>query len=270
MFALREVQQGFARALMDAPFAEVFGESIRARGLTGPRRIQIYRHNLMAVRTEALAAVYPVILALVGEDWFVQAAGCYARTYNSNSGDIHHYGNGFGEFLETLPGAGALPYLGDVARLEWLYHSVFHDRQSPALDIAALASLPVSHYDRLCFRLQSAARLFASPYPVLQIWLANREGGDPGQTIRLDAGATRLLVRRDHDGVLIGPLGEGDYALLDRLAAGDTLTEAYEHARAAEPDFDLGVALMRHVRNETLTGVYFTGNEINHSTDNGG
>jgi hypothetical protein len=270
MSALREVQQGFARALLDAPFAEVFGESIRAHGLTGPRRIQVYRNNLMAVRTVALAAVYPVIHALVGEDWFAHAAGRFARTTASDSGDIHHYGAGFGAFLETLPGAGELPYLGDVARLEWLYHSVFHRRRAPVLDIAAFASVPASRYDRLCFRLQTAAQLFASPYPVLQIWQANREGGDPGRTIRLDDGATRVLVRRDSEGVVFEPLGEGEYALLEGFAAGATLTEAYERTRRVEPDFDLGAALIRHVRNANLTGAYLTGDASPDSTPTGG
>lgn len=270
MSTLREYQLGFARAVLDASFAADFGAQVRARGLSGARRIQVYRNNRAAGLRDALAALYPVIRRLVGDAFFAQVVSRYVKTYPSESGDIHRYGGAFSVLLAGTPGVSDHPYLPDVARLEWLYHSVFHRNRVPALDLAEIASLPDSVYDRLQFRLQPAAQLYASRYPVLQIWQANQEDANGEQTIRLDAGETLLLVRRDTAGVVFQPLTPGEYVLLEQLAAAATLTDAFERAREVEPQFDLGTALAQHVLHATLTGVCITGDESPVSPHHGG
>ena len=270
MSTLRECQLGFARAVDDAPFAAEFGVQVRARGLGGARRIQVYRNNLSAGLMDALTAVYPVTRRLVGAAFFTQVASRYLKAHPSESGDIHRYGGAFGELLAGVPGVSDHPYLPDVSRLEWLYHSVFHRSRVPALDLAELAALPDSVYDCLQFCLQPAAQLYASRYPVLQIWQANQDDRNGEQTIRLDAGETRLLVRRDTAGVVFEPLTPGEYVLLEQLAASAMLSDAFECARDIEPRFDLGAALRRHVLHATLTGVFITGTVSPVSPHHGG
>jgi hypothetical protein len=141
---------------------------------------------------------------------------------------------------------------------------------APTLDVAELAQRPVETYDRLRFHFQPAAQLYTSRYPVLRIWQANQDDSGADQTIELDAGATRLLVRRDVEGVVFQPLTPGEYVLLEQLAAGAALGDAFECARSTEPRLDLPAVLRRHVLHATLTGVSTAGDRSTASPHHGG
>lgn len=130
MPSLHELQIGFAQAVLGRDETG-FDEHVLANGLTGARRIQVYRNNTFASLTEALAAIHPVVQRLVGEGFFRYAAHEYIRRYPSTSGNLHDFGGDFADFLAEFPAAAALPYLADAARLEWAWHQVFHEANPP-------------------------------------------------------------------------------------------------------------------------------------------
>lgn len=261
MQTLRELQQEFARTVYDTRAAERFASQVDAHGLGGPRRIQVYRNNLFANLSAALAATYPVTQRLVGEAYFQQVATAYVRKFPSVSGDIHRYGDRFGEFLAQQPGAMDLPYLADVAILEWAYHQVFHRTQSSGMDLEALSTVPQADYPFLRFRVNRAARLLASPYPILRIWQVNQADWRGDQSVSLAEGPIHLLVKREKLQVALQPLEMGEYVLLQRFNKGDTLSEAHTWATDAEPDFDLGATLRRLVAQGTLVEAYLKDND---------
>jgi hypothetical protein len=82
-------------------------------------RIAIYRRTVFANYRNALAATYPVVKRLVGAPFFNTAVDSYVHAHPSASGDLNVYGDAFGDFLAAYPHAANLPYLPDVARLEW-------------------------------------------------------------------------------------------------------------------------------------------------------
>jgi hypothetical protein len=254
MMSLREIQSGFAAAIRDPAATACFAPRVRAGDLTAPRRLQLYRNNHYANLTEALAAVYPVLVRLVGEDWFRQTARGYVASHPSRHGDIHDYGGGVGDFLDRLPEAADHPYLGDVARLEWAYHRVFHTERREPLSLEALRAVSPEDYPNLRFELQPAARLLASQYPVLRIWQANQEDWTGEQGVRLAAGGDHLLITREATEVLLVPLGAGEHGLLEGLAAGLTLADALAGAQDLEPGLAPGPLLHRHLALATLVG----------------
>ncbi|MGH8548870.1 MAG: DNA-binding domain-containing protein [Methylococcales bacterium] len=252
MCALRELQFEFARAVFDENSAESFGRRIRRKGLSGVRRMRIYRNNSTASLSEALGAVYPVTERLLGEDFFRQTAKSYVREVRSASGDIRRYGSAFPAFLSTLPGLKNYPYLRDIARLEWAYHSVFHGEIKAPLDLTALRAVAHEDYPALRFRLQPAARLMASDYPVLRIWQVNLEAWPGDRTVNLDEGGVHLLIQRREDSITVESLAAGDYRLLERLNHGERLADAIAAVVSVEPDFDPGGALGRFVSRGVL------------------
>lgn len=247
MCALHELQFEFARAVFDENYAETFAKRIRYKGLSGARRMRIYRNNFRASLGEALGAVYPVTERLLGEDFFQQTAGSYVREVRSISGNIRRYGSFFPNFLASLPDLENFPYLRDVARLEWAYHSVFHSEIKAPLDLTALRAVAPEDYAALRFGLQPAARLMASDYPVLRVWQVNLDGWLDDQTVNLDEGGVNLLIQRHEDSITVEPLAAGDYRLLERLSLGEPLADAIAAVVSVEPDFDLGGALGRFV-----------------------
>jgi len=224
MPSLRETQLEFAR--------RVFGVG----GIVSPRE-QIYRNNVFLSLTGALADVYPVVQRLVGEPFFNQLARRYIRSHPSRSGNLHDFGAELPAFVSAIGELQALPYLPDVARLEWACHEAFHAGEAAAApDLLSEYSIVPVH---------PSVRLVASRYPVLAIWEANQD--DDPRVVDLDAGGERLIVFRQDLAPQIVRSSAGELALLDALRAGAPLGKACEAAIAAEPGIDLGAAMGRFV-----------------------
>ena len=251
MNSLLELQSRFTADLFDKN-----GGSgcwyIRDDGLSGRRRLDIYRNNVFSNYREALRAVYPVVERLVGERFFLQTADEYIRVYPSTTGDLDDYGAQFAEFLAGFPPALSLAYLPDVARLEWLMEEAFHAAEHQPLDVAQLAALPEERYGELTFRLHPACRLFASHYAAGRIWQANQPDWEDEATLDISQGGETLLVYRDGFSVAMRPLRRGEFAMLSMLAGGRSFACAYEWAQNVEADFDVAAFLHEQVAAGTL------------------
>jgi hypothetical protein len=253
MSALREQQAAFVRAVFQGE-AEALAEQVVANGLSGQRRLQVYRNNIYFGLRDALAAVYPVLQRLVGEDFFQQLATGYLQAFPSRSGNLHDFGEHLPGYLADCHELRELAYLPDVARLEWAYHQVFHAAASAALDVNHLAAVAPADYERLRFRLAPASRYLSSPFPILRIWETNQAGYQGGEQVCLDDGACHLVVARTGLEVAMHPLGRGAYELLRSLRNGMTFVAACDEVLSVEPDCDVGATLQYAVQHGLVTG----------------
>jgi hypothetical protein len=252
MPSLPELQAAFARAVIDHDEGAVTDWIAAGHGLDASARIAIYRNNVLSNYRNTLREVYPVILGLVGEPFFSRAADTYASRCPSRTGDLNDFGGELGDFLAQWPPAAQLVYLADVAKLEWAMESAFHAADAAPLDLQALAAVPPEIFSTLRFDLHPASRIVRSPYPILRIWQVNQPGFTGDQSVQLDAGGDSLLVIRRGATVELERLSPGELALLEGLAEGMSLAEAYTHALQAEPELDLSVFLQHHVLGGTL------------------
>lgn len=253
MLSLRELQAAFARSVLDRADAAIADALVPAR-IPGADGFAVYRGNVLGNYTSALREVYAVILRLVGERFFDALAHAYARQVPSRSGDLHEFGEELAEFLETFAPARDLPYVPDVARLEWAVHRVFHAHASPPLDPAALSAVPPERLPDLRFELATATRLLRSPYPILTIWRVNQPQWEGDQAVDLGLGAERVLVMRRGLEVVLEPLSCSEYAALSALEADHRLADALSAAQGIDPGFDLEAFLSTHVLSGTLCG----------------
>ena len=213
----------------------------------------IYRGHAMANLHDALAATYPVVLRLVGDAFFAEAALRFARAHPSRGGDLDDFGEAFAAFLASYPHARSLEYLPDVARLEWACHQSARAAAAPALDAAALALVPPRLHEGLRFDVHPAARVVRSRHPVVSIWRANQPGADG--TPQGD-GPEDALAMRDADGVRVERIDAFDAALLEGLARGRTLAEATGSFDTALMARSLAGALARYAARGVLCGFH--------------
>ena len=249
MPSLRDTQIGFAQAMFADPAADWLA-TIQPGLFGAQRHLQVYRHNITASLTAALAAVYPAIRRLGGQGFFDYVADAFVREVPPRSGNLHDFGAEFADFLQRLPAAAGVPYLADVARLEWAYHRAYHAADAAALDVTALAAITPDEYAQLRFRLHPSAQLLASDYPLLRIWQINQPDYAGNDSVDLGEGADRLLVLRPALDVGIVRLTSAEFDFLSACAVGATLIDAA--ALVAAPDFDLTAVLQRHVALSTF------------------
>ncbi|MCE9659313.1 MAG: putative DNA-binding domain-containing protein [Burkholderiales bacterium] len=243
MPSLHDTQAQVMGALRGGPTA--VGLVRPARGIAPERRLQVYRNNLHASLGAALAAVYPVVDRLVGKAFFRQIARGYVARHPSRSGNLHEFGAHLPEFLKSEGSLGELPYLADVAALEWASHEVYHEADDIALDLAALGAVEAGSQARIRLHLQLATRFVASAWPVLSIWKANQ--GEEAAPVSLDEGGVRLLVARSGFEVEYRVLAPCEDAWLRALGEGHTLAASLVAALAVDCGFDLGATLGRHL-----------------------
>jgi hypothetical protein len=249
MSSLREAQRRFAAALL-APA----GESTPFPA----DRLAVYRRNAASNYRNALAATYPVVKRLVGAPFFDTAVDAYVITHPSRSGDLNIYGDRFGDFLAAYAPATALPYLPDVARLEWAIDEAHRAAEAPRVPKAVLAAFSIVPPERLAalrLRLDPSCRFVDSPYPILRIWQTNQPEHVGERRISLDDGGDALLIRRDAEGTALQRLATGEHAWLAALASGATLAPAIDAAQRVDARFDLGAVLREHIAAGTIVAV---------------
>lgn len=245
MLALRELQQQFATALYDAESTAVQG-CIEAGGITAPQRLQIYRNNLRTTLTEALAATYPVVRRLVGDDFFERCAHHYITLEPSRSGNVSDYGARFAGCLQQFPPAQALPYLPDVARLEWARHEAAKHPCAAPFPLARLASIAPEYWGTLHLYLHPSSQLVTSDYPILAIWLANQEAA-VNSTVALTPTQEFLLIVRHVDDVQILRLTASEHAFLEQCRIGAPFDAACAAALDQHADLDVTALLSRFI-----------------------
>lgn len=196
--------------------------------VTAPTRcadpgLEVYRRNLRANWRRALAAAYPVCERLVGAAFFDECAARYAMAHPARSGDLNAHGEAFPAFVAAYPHAAGVPYLPDVARLEWAVHLAAHAADPRPFDAAALAAVPHDLWPSLRLAPQAGSAWVESEHPVVSIWEANQ----PSRDGSLD-GAWRpeaAVVWREGTRVRVHRAGR-DAPLLRQLFAGAPLGQA--------------------------------------------
>lgn len=253
MPSLRELQQAFARAVFAAP-GDVAPFAAGGQVLAA-ERIGIYRNTIFANYRKALSATFPVVKRLVGAPLFNAAVGAYVRACPSVCGDLNVYGDGFGDFLSGHAPFSDLPYVPDVARLEWAIDEAQRApdaERAPHAVLEAFSAVPPERLPALRLQLEPSCRFVSSAYPILRIWNAHQPDHAGDTSVDLDERPDALLIRRDVHGVSLERLAAGEHAWLAALLSGATLGAAIDAAQSADAAFDLGAVLRTHLAAGTI------------------
>lgn len=164
MPTLREVQADFAAFIMGDDGTGAANHVVEDGVIAAPRRLNIHRNNYRGGLVGALRITYPAIDRLVGEQFFDGAAARFVAGHAPPIAYLNAYGDGFGDFLESFPPAATLPYLADVARLEWAANCAANAPDAPVIDPSALAGLGEADQARVIFILHPATQLIQVGY----------------------------------------------------------------------------------------------------------
>jgi len=234
--SLSDVQAEFAVALADP--VGVPGDIAGPDGGPAPRRFAVYRNNLIVGLVEVVAGVFPVVKRIVGDDFFQAMARDYVRAEPPRSPVLAEYGAGFPAFVADFKPATSLPYLPDVARIEWAWREAYHAAEADFLGPADFAGITESDLAALTLSLHPSVRVVRSAYPALTIWRMNASEG-PIVPIDLGAGGEDTLVVRPEAVVDVRKSPAGGATFIENLASGASLAEAAERAIEAVEGFDL-------------------------------
>jgi hypothetical protein len=251
MKPLNELQQLFCDALRtsESP-AQALLDEIVDDGFQ-LQRFNVYRNNFIVLNGDALADMYPVIKQLVGDEAFRSLATAYVRKFPPMERTLLFYGEEFADFLASLPELSALPYLSDVARLEYAWSAAYHAEDVAPLTQQQLADYPPEALENLRLRPHPSMCCIDSTFPIYRIWLLN-QSATTNEIIALDEGGSHVVVIRPGLEVEVREHTPGALIFLRRLACSDTIAEAYTRAADKEPGFDLNSFFSRYLFDGTF------------------
>jgi hypothetical protein len=210
-------------------------------GKAAVKRYNVYRNNVTVSLIDALAAIYPAIRRITGDEFFRAMARFHIRETPPKSPLLFEYGRDFPDFIERYAYAAAMPWLADTARVERAWLDAYHAADAKPLPPEAFASIPAESLADLSVTLHPSARVVRSRYAAFTIFAANRSP-DPVGTIDAAEAEEGLITRPDLD-VIVTRLPAGGVSLIEALAADLTLGEAMATVLVSVPAFDMAAAL---------------------------
>lgn len=184
-------------------------ESLRPGGpASAGDRLAAYRANVRGTHLQALDQAYPVLREVLGPRYWRQLLEQEVPAFASAAPDL----NGYGDFMPSLlrnvqerrPALRDLPYLEELARLEWQVHLARLAADDPVFDWQAFGNLSADMQAGTTLVCSHALALLNLDYPVDQIWRSHQgidAGDDDGEEAlfccvhragRFDVGVTRL------------------------------------------------------------------------------
>jgi hypothetical protein len=211
MSDLAALQAGMAEALVSGRYQAV-SAWIKAGPIAPHEALAVHRNTALLGLVNALRLTHPTVAALVGEAFFDRMALDFAIGHPPAGAWLAGYGEGFAEFLEAYAPARALPYLADVARLDFAIERVGSGalgQDGRVLDLG-----------EALLTLDASLHLLALNHPAPAIRDAI---GDDERLAGLDATPSpqRLALWRLPDGAGLRALSPVSAAVLHAMLAGE-------------------------------------------------
>ena len=263
MLALRDLQTCFFRSIGASPgpsASETFDPPllrvVEGRGSLLPaERLDIYAQMYWARLHDVLREDFPRVATILGAERFGVVGCTYLAQNPSMHPSVRHVGRGFAEFLAGASEVERVPFLADLARLEWARLAVFDAPDAQPLHVDDLRAVAPAEWPGLTFRLVPAVQLLHSAWPVHELWASAEEGGPPE---RLRPAETSVRVWRDGFMVYQATMDRREQLALARVVRGEPVASVCAALAsvmsAEEATREAAQLLLRWMEDGILTG----------------
>ena len=265
MLKLKDLQKQFKEIIFNEKSSLLLSALDSNRSISASDSLEIYRQSIFTTLTETLQSVFVTVEALVGKEFFSVMAEAYIKQFPSLSGDLAHYGEKFSVFIADFEAVNHLPYLAEVAQLDWSYHEVFYEESPASFDWESLGAIREEEYQIIKFHLSPASRLLKFRFPIFRIWKFCQDDSDE-KSIDLFSNTEQaeylLVIRRNLEGYF-EKITPGEFALLSAFKEGMLFEHACNNALKEEPNLDINACFQKHLLRGTLANF-----SINRRTEN--
>ncbi len=221
-FAARVLPTGVATGLADARCELDQWLAVPTRSVLA-ERLSVYRDGYPARIAEALDEAYPAVAAVLGEQVFAAVVGRYVETVALTAYNLNDAGAGLAAFLRTEVLSETLPFLADLAVLEWHVTRAFHAHDTPPLEPRTLP-WTAEDWAGATLGFQPSVAVVWSRWPLFALWSAPTRARE-----LLCDQPDHVLVCRRGTTVRCESVCADEARTLRLLLEGRTLAEAIAH-----------------------------------------
>ncbi|MDP3134303.1 MAG: DNA-binding domain-containing protein [Burkholderiaceae bacterium] len=221
------------------------------------RGLNCYKSNAHASAERALMAAYPVVTAILSAESMAQLARALWHTHPPERGDLAQWGDTLPTFVAGSGQLANIPWLADVARVEWALHQADGAADTPP-DLPTLALLAQEDAAHLTLRLAPGLQVLTHAWAVVPVLHAHRQLPGPDQTQTIAALGSdwcpahtehTLVWRVGHQPAQLVAIPEPEAAFLQALLSGHALLPALEAC-----DLDFASWLPKAIQNGWVLG----------------
>ncbi len=233
-----------------AAFQDAFAEALLADAPAGPVARQpgfsVHRNTSARGSVEALRSAFPTVDLMLGEDMFGEVALAYRTEQPPRTPVLAAYGACFPNFLARQTWAAELPYVPDVARLDWLWLESLLARD------CSMPRTPSKWDGTQRIVLHPTARFAWTTTPAMTIWQAHRRAEDFAELTPEWREEGALFARRGFS-VQAQQIGRPEHLLLVACAAGTRFNDCIAAVAGAHPEADVVALFVRCLALGALT-----------------
>jgi len=224
---LNQLQNDFIAAIFnhdrDTAIKYVTGDET----LDAAARLGIYRGSVHGILTQSLGETFPVCKHLLGEEFFDKMCDRFIDQFPPSSPFFSHYGDHLSVFLKDFEPVKTIPFIKDVALLEWTRHKLWQQISPQPFDFSKISSLSEEQQTKLIFQLNRTMRLIDSDYRIDHIWFAHQPESDIElENININEPVKLLLTKSENSLKVADFTTDSEYwRFLDSISHASNITE---------------------------------------------
>ena len=196
-------------------------------GVDLSERLAVHIEGYPARIAAALREAFPAVVHVLGEGSSASLARRFGPRISTSVRNLNDIGSVLPEFLESDPLAEVLPFLPDLARLEWAVVRCFHSEISQPFDPRIGEHWTLDEWEQVRIAFQPGLAVVRSAWPIRELREAkdtDREAIDIDLVDRPD----RVLVHRHGFEVVVESIDAVECEALVGLRAGGRLGDVAE------------------------------------------
>jgi hypothetical protein len=230
--SLAEQQRAMAARILGHEEGALEAWLVVPEGVDIATRLAVYTQGYPARIAESLREAFPATAHILGDGSFASLTERYLAQVPAAQRNLNYVGSALPELLKSDPLADELPFLPDLARLEWAVTQCFHGDPADPLDTSQCATWSMDDWASARIGFQPHMDLVCSAWPLSDLREA-RHTDRPDIDVDLVDRSDHVLVYRDGFEVVEESVDETEATAIQQLRAGGDLGEVTASLAAA-------------------------------------
>lgn len=196
MHSLKDLQATFKRHLFNGD-GGIVEHIVSMENANNEQRMSTYTNAYYGRLVETLAGDYPAVQALLGEEAFTAMCHEYIQAHPSTHYSLRWFGRYLPDFLADAAGSRELPFLAELANLEWTFVNGFDAADANVLDENAVTTIAPEFWPGITIEFHSSVHLVEYHWNIIELWRAVRDEEDVPAPEVFPKASTCLIWRQD-------------------------------------------------------------------------
>ena len=224
---LKSFQELFVGFINDNTPANDFFKDILPAGRipNSQEALEVHRNGYIARLTEALGETFEGTWFIMGDDLFFSICEEYIKENKSKLYNLSDYGENFPNFLEQRRDMIAIPFVQDMARFDWMFKELFHEKQHISIPLNELQRIETE--PNLSLILGNSVSLFHSQFSIYKIWSQRNHTDSEMNNINYEL-PEHLLWYKQNNEIFVKNLSSGQFDIISLLMSAKSVASVLE------------------------------------------